>query len=124
MELARRLEATGTWGHSENYTNLTPAGVSVLTANPGLAKTNLRRHTSQSSGHLVAAAHSIFYWPWLRTASNAVQTIVYCAVEETLEDQTGLYYEDCSIALPSEDSESSANALQLWNLTERLVGIS
>ena len=32
--------------------------------------------------------------------------------------------QNCSIALPSEDAESSANALQLWKLTERIVGTS
>ena len=75
------------------------------------------RYTRQSSGQIVAAVQSIFYWPWLRTAQNGVQvreggwwedlikrrkiistlyvtqTIIYCAVEESLEDQTGLYYE-------------------------------
>ena len=72
----------------------------------------LPRYTRQSSGQIVAAVQSIFYWPWLRTAQNGVQvregeggyldwkmvstltqTIVYCAVEESIEDQTGLYYE-------------------------------
>ena len=95
-----------------------------MTANPGQSNTNLGRHRREDRRDFLAAAHNLFTWPWLRTANNAVQTIIYCAVDESLEDQTGLYYENCSIALPSPDSESSANALHLWKLTERLVGIS
>ena len=93
-----------------------------MTANPGLTNTQLGRHRRQDS--IMAAATTFFHWPWLRTPNNGVQTILYCALDENLEDQTGLYYENCSIALPSPDSESAANGLQLWRVTERLVGIS
>lgn len=108
-ELARRLEGTG---------------VNVYTANPGSSSTSLGRYTRQSSGILMAGLLSIFYWPWLRSPNNAAQTLLHCALEESLEDQTGLYYEDCSIAVPSFDAENVGDALELWKLTERAVGLS
>ena len=73
------------------------------------------------------------------------QTLLHCALEESLEDQTGMYYEvsnffwntlyhvkmdtlyllqDCSIAVPSFDAENVGDALELWKMTERVVGLS
>lgn len=78
VELARKLESTG---------------VNVYAANPGLSHTNIGRHVRQTSGIMMAIVQSIFYWPMLRSPNNAAQTILYCAIDETLDDQTGFYYE-------------------------------
>lgn len=109
LELSRRLETTG---------------VNVYTANPGLSNTRLGRYVRESSGLLVSSLQALFYWPLLRPPNNAAQTILFCAIDETLDDQTGFYYEDCAISHASEEAESLASAEVLWRLTERELGIS
>jgi len=111
MELAHKLEATA-------------SGVNVYIANPGLSRTNLGRYLRQTSGIFMSTFQSLFYWPLLRSPNNAVQTILFCAIDETLDDQTGYYYENCCIGQPSEDAENQENASELWRITEREIGLS
>ena len=96
----------------------------MYTANPGLSNTSLRRHVRATSGVIMSTLQSWFYSPLLRTPSNAAQTIIFCAIDESLTDQTGYYYENCALAEPSEQSSSLFNAQELWKLTERHLGIS
>lgn len=107
-ELARRLEGSG---------------VSVYCVNPGPCNTSLGRYTRETSGIFLDLFYKAFYWPFLRKPKNGAQTVIYCAVEESIKEHTGLYYEDCREGVPSEEAFSYSAAQSLWTSTESMLGL-
>ena len=45
-----------------------------------------------------------------RSAENAIQTLVYCATEPTLRDQSGEYYSECAQTLTTDKAMDMADA--------------
>ncbi len=60
--------------------------------------------------------------PWLRSAENSCQTIVYCATDSNLAEQSGLYYSDCLVHLTSSRGSNMEDAYKLWEMSERMAG--
>ena len=45
-----------------------------------------------------------------RSPENGIQTVVHCATEPTLTEQSGFYYSDCSVQLTSEKGSDMDDA--------------
>jgi NAD(P)-dependent dehydrogenase (short-subunit alcohol dehydrogenase family) len=72
-ELAKRL------GKNSN--------IKVYCLHPGIIRTDLWRHSKSNA--LLSFISKIFFI----NAELGAQTTLYCALEESLENETGLYYE-------------------------------
>ena len=59
-----------------------------------------------------------------RSPENGIQTVVHCATEPTLTEQSGFYYSDCAVQLTSENGSNMDDAYRLWELSERMAGLT
>jgi len=99
------------------------SGVTVYSLHPGVINTDLGRHIKDTFG----AIGSMFFWiakPFIRTVESGAQTSIYCAVEESIRDDSGKYYSDCREVRPSEKARSVEDAKRLWEVSEQLTGLS
>lgn len=52
------------------------------------------------------------------------QTTLYCALQEGLEPLSGRYFSSCALQNVSADGRDDALARKLWEVSERLCGLS
>ncbi len=62
--------------------------------------------------------------PFLLTASEGARTSVYLASSPEVAGVTGEYFAKCKVTQPSGRARDDASARRLWELSERLCGIS
>ena len=96
--------------------------VSVYSLHPGVIYTNLYREFDQQYGLLVKIGCA-FVWPFLKSSKEGAQTTIYCATEESLAPETGKYYCDCAEKYPSPHALDKDTAAELWEMSEKLVGL-
>jgi len=86
-----------------------------------MVRTNIGRHVPLFTWFLPVL------WPlwWLltKTPYNGCQTVLYCAVSEELEAESGNYYANCAEKAWSKISLDDATATKLWSVSEALTGI-
>ncbi len=67
-------------------------------------------------------------WPLVYLCSKSpiegAQTTIYCAVEESLSEESGHYYSDCARADPAPQAKDDDDARRLWKVSEQAVGIA
>ncbi|XP_029979694.1 retinol dehydrogenase 12, like [Sphaeramia orbicularis] len=102
--LAKRLEGTG---------------VTTYSLHPGVVQTDLWRHLSGPQ-QLVMKIVS----PFTKNSTQGAQTSIYCAVEPTLEKESGGYYSDCAPADCSAAGKNDETAQKLWELSCQLLSIT
>ncbi|XP_023127127.2 retinol dehydrogenase 12-like [Amphiprion ocellaris] len=102
--LAKRLEGTG---------------VTCYALHPGAVKTDLQRHVSGPM-YLIM----MFIRPFFKTAVQGAQTTIYCAVEPSLENETGQYYGDCARTSCCDAGKDDDLAQKLWELSCRMLNIT
>ncbi|XP_076879177.1 retinol dehydrogenase 11 [Brachyhypopomus gauderio] len=106
-ELAARLKGTG---------------VSVYSLHPGVVYTELGRHFFPTMALwmkiLLRCLRIFFKTPW-----EGAQTTIYCAVDENIQDSTGLYYSDCAPKEEAPAAKSDSAACRLWDLSASMVGL-
>ncbi len=110
-ELARRLKGTG---------------VTCYALHPGVVMTELSRHVEDLFGPAKILFNTIFLpitTYVLKTAKDGAQTSIYCAVDPTLNDETGKYYADCAEIQPTRYAQDDVMAKKLWDLSEKVVGL-
>ncbi|XP_049291578.1 retinol dehydrogenase 12-like isoform X2 [Anopheles funestus] len=95
-------------------------GVNTYALHPGAINTELMRHLNPC---LRTMAKPVF-WVFFKTPKSGAQTTLYCAMEPTIASQTGLYYSDCKQKEPEPHAKDDTMAEWLWNLSERLTGLS
>ncbi|KAM4602543.1 retinol dehydrogenase 13 isoform 2-T2 [Polymixia lowei] len=106
-ELAARLQGTG---------------VTTYSLHPGVIRTELGRYLFPT----LALWKRIVAQPLLmliKTPWEGAQTTIYCAVEESLENVTGLYYCDCVSKEPAPQALDDITARKLWDLSASMVGL-
>ena len=59
-----------------------------------------------------------------RSPEHGIQTIIHCATEENLIEQSGFYYSDCAVQLTSENGSNMDDAYRLWEMSERMAGLT
>ncbi|XP_037550000.1 retinol dehydrogenase 12, like [Nematolebias whitei] len=102
--LAKRLEGTG---------------VTTYSLHPGVVQTDLWRHLSSPERFFIKIAK-----PFTKNSVQGAQTTIYCAVEPSLEKESGGYYSDCAPANCSAAGKNDELAQKLWELSCRLLSIS
>jgi len=98
-ELAKKLKGTG---------------VTTYSLHPGAVRTDLQRHHN-IWGSIIS--------PFMKTPVQGAQTTIYCAVNEELAEESGLYYSDCKAVEPSRKAKDDAVAKKLWDISCELVKI-
>jgi len=99
------------------------SGVTAYSLHPGVVATDLGRHLGDTYGCIGGCIMACIR-PLLKTAENGAQTSIFCAVDETIADQSGRYYSDCKEKRPKPQAENMEDAKRLWELSEQLTGIS
>ncbi len=110
-ELARRLEGTG---------------VTCYSLHPGVVFTEIARHVEESyipfKDFLKTILFPVISY-FLKSPKEGSQTTIHCAVEPTLNNESGKYYADCAESQPTKYAQDDVMAKKLWDLSERIVGI-
>ncbi|XP_012260859.2 retinol dehydrogenase 12-like [Athalia rosae] len=105
-ELAKRTENTG---------------VSVYSVCPGFTYTGLFRNVKRSWFHYVLFSPVALMF--LRTANQGAQTVLHCATEQSLENESGCIYRDCKIYEPKKKLDPEI-ADRLWSVSNELINVS
>ncbi|KAF7666416.1 hypothetical protein LDENG_00108320 [Lucifuga dentata] len=107
----------------ELATRLQGTGVTVYSLHPGVIRTELGRHL----------VHTLALWQWIiailvsalvKTPREGAQTTIYCAVDESLANVSGLYYSDCAPKTAAPQAQDDATAKKLWELSASMVGLA
>ncbi|KAM6979552.1 retinol dehydrogenase 13 [Aplochiton taeniatus] len=107
-ELAARLQGTG---------------VTVYSLHPGVIRTELGRHFFPTIALwkriLAVPLMMLIKSPW-----EGAQTTIYCAVDESEANASGLYYSDCAPKEAAPQACDDEAARKLWELSADMVGLS
>ena len=111
-ELAKRLEGTR---------------VTASALHPGIVATELGRYMSETFG----AAFWLIFCPLApifsivnKTPWQGAQTNIYCAVADELDNVSGRYFSDCKEKQLLPHACNEADALRLWQISEKLTRLS
>ncbi|XP_029959483.1 retinol dehydrogenase 13 [Salarias fasciatus] len=107
-ELAARLQGTG---------------VTVYSLHPGVIRTELGRHLLPTLPFWQRAI-LIPGMILIKNPREGAQTSIYCAVDESLANVSGLYYSDCAPKTAAPQALDDAAAKKLWDLSASMVGLA
>lgn len=107
-ELAKRLQGTG---------------VTTYSLHPGVIRTELGRHLFPTLSFLLKII-VIPFMMLIKSPWEGAQTTIYCAVEESIANDSGLYYSDCAAKTPAPQAQDDAAAKKLWDLSASMVGLA
>lgn len=110
MELSKRLSGTS---------------VTAYSLHPGVVKSELARHVVDW------IPLSFIFLPIFqfvvnfvsKTTEHGAQTSIYCAVDESLANVSGLYYRDCAQEPLEKFAQDEEAAKRLWELSVKAVGL-
>ena len=58
-----------------------------------------------------------------KTPFYGAQTTLYCALDDAIECESGMYYSDCVQKSPSAAALNKEDQKKLWTISEEMVGI-
>ena len=96
-------------------------GIHVYCLHPGLINSELWRHHKQK-GSLSEFLLAPFEY-LMKTTFLGAQTTLYCALEPSIVNDTGLYYSDCAEANPSPVALIESDQKRMWQISEETVGL-
>ena len=99
-----------------------PNEVSVYSLHPGVVRTDLGRHIEKKMGVFSYLMWGLL-WPFIKNPAQGAQTTIYCAVDEDIKGQTGLYYSDCAVKETAPQGLDDVTAEKLWTLSTKLVNL-
>ncbi|KAG8184742.1 hypothetical protein JTE90_019341 [Oedothorax gibbosus] len=105
-ELAKKLKGTG---------------VTTYCLHPGAVHTGLGQHLGSSIGQFIGHVYHGCSKVFFKSPKIGAQTTIYCAVEESLATESGLYYCDCTVIQPSARALDDNLAKKLWEVSESLI---
>ncbi|XP_057703386.1 retinol dehydrogenase 12 isoform X1 [Corythoichthys intestinalis] len=105
-ELAIRLKGTG---------------VNTYCLHPGVVRTELARHLFPTS--LWKNPLLLPFLLMIKNPQEGAQTSIFCAVDESLANSSGLYYSDCALKTPAPAAMDDNTAKRLWALSSSMVGL-
>ena len=59
----------------------------------------------------------------IKTPFYGAQTTLYCALDDAIECESGMYYSDCARKAPSAVALIKEDQKKLWTISENMVGI-
>ncbi|TRY95283.1 hypothetical protein DNTS_006740 [Danionella cerebrum] len=98
-------------------------GVTTYALHPGVIHTELGRHLMGEMALWKKVLVLPFYF-LLKTPWQGAQTTIYCAVDESLQNSSGLYYSDCARKDTAPQGRDDAAARRLWDLSASMVGLA
>ncbi|CAF90897.1 unnamed protein product, partial [Tetraodon nigroviridis] len=104
-ELANRLEGTA---------------VTCYSLHPGLVYSDLGRSLSVWLQLLLLPLAKLFF----ADAEGGSQTVLHCALREGIEPLSGRYFSSCALQQVGAPGRDDAVAKKLWEVSERLTGLS
>jgi len=97
---------------------LADSGVTTYSLHPGVIVTDLGRHS------LLIKVFYVLLGPLLcKSVEQGAQTTIHCAVQEGLEEKSGLYFSDCDVMESSKLSHDGGMAKKLWEVSEEMTGV-
>lgn len=96
------------------------SGINVYMVCPGFTYTGLFRHVKRSWFHYIIFSPVALMF--LRTANQGAQTVLHCAIEPSLHNETGHIYRDCKLYVSKKELDPDV-ALRLWNVSAKLTGL-
>lgn len=102
--LTKRLEGTG---------------VTTYCLHPGVVQTDLWQHLNGPQRCVMKMVS-----PFTKNPAQGAQTSIYCAVEPSLENESGRYYSDCARANCSAKAQDDNMAQKLWELSCEKLNIT
>ncbi|XP_016118426.1 retinol dehydrogenase 14-like [Sinocyclocheilus grahami] len=97
--------------------------VTTNALHPGVIHTELGRHLLPS----LPLWKRLLFLPlffFVKTPWQGAQTTIYCAVNESLQNTSGLYYSDCAPKEAAPQGRDDAAARRLWDLSASMVGLA
>ncbi|XP_053501298.1 dehydrogenase/reductase SDR family member 13 [Ictalurus furcatus] len=104
-ELAKRLKGTN---------------VTCYSVHPGIVKTELSRHVSLWQKAFIEPVS----WLLFLDPKTGAQTTLHCALQEGIEPLSGRYFSCCAVQELSAKARDSSVAKKLWDVSEKLCGLS
>ncbi|XP_023678819.1 dehydrogenase/reductase SDR family member 13-like isoform X1 [Paramormyrops kingsleyae] len=104
-ELAKRLEGTN---------------VTCYSLHPGAINSELSRYSSPFLKVLLMPITLLFF----KDTKAGAQTTLHCALQEDLEPLSGRYFSNCAMKKVGAKARDDAVARKLWEVSERLCGLS
>ncbi|CAG2171504.1 unnamed protein product [Oppiella nova] len=102
-ELAKRLDKTN---------------INTYSLHPGVIQTDIQRHSKSGDKANVGIVDRYFSL----TPSMGSQTTLYCALDESLDNESGFYYDNCRrVDRMVAEARDDSMARQLWDLSCDLV---
>ena len=99
-------------------------GIVTYVLHPGTVNTNIAFNFVESVP-LLAWIMLKCLWPlfllFAKTPKEGAQTIIYCAVEDSIANESGHYYLDCKKGSLKAIGRDDDTAEKLWDLSEKLV---
>ncbi|XP_067217070.1 retinol dehydrogenase 12-like [Linepithema humile] len=96
-------------------------GINVYALHPGLIPTEISRYSGDTFFYGADKLFNCFTWMFFKNVMQGAQTTIYCAVDEKVGEETGLYYSDCSHAMTYSKAMNADYSKKLWDTSCRLL---
>ncbi|XP_063991055.1 retinol dehydrogenase 13-like [Diachasmimorpha longicaudata] len=103
-ELAKKLKGTG---------------VTVNAVHPGIVDTELMRHMSFTKSFFAGITIKPFFTLLLKSPKQGARTVLYAALNPSLDDVTGAYFSNCQQIEESENAKDEKMADWLWQTSAK-----
>ncbi|XP_011689561.1 PREDICTED: retinol dehydrogenase 12-like isoform X2 [Wasmannia auropunctata] len=96
-------------------------GINVYSLHPGFISTRVSRYASSTIFPCATLCYNMFAQLMYKNAEQGAQTTIYCAVDEEVANETGLYYSNCRVATTYRKANNHEYPEKLWNVSCRLL---
>ncbi|KAL1488064.1 hypothetical protein ABEB36_015432 [Hypothenemus hampei] len=94
-------------------------GVTVNSVHPGIADTEIVRYMGFSNSNLAYVIFKPLTWPFIKTAKQACQTVIYLALDPDVTNVTGKYFCNYKEEELSGDAVDAKLSKWLWRVSEK-----
>lgn len=109
IELAQQLEGTD---------------VTVNCVNPGVVNTSLHRHMPFRNHSFIKVCFAPFVWYLFKKPEDGINSMLFCALEDSIEQTTGKYFMECALTDWSEAVENEEVRKKLWEESLKWTKVS
>jgi retinol dehydrogenase-12 len=98
--------------------------IKAFSVSPGVVLTNLGQHSIRNFSFFQKMAYVLFYpliWFFMKTPSQGSQTVIFCAVEDNLEQDDNKLFRNLQKIDLHPVGKNKDDAVRLWNLSEEFV---
>lgn len=124
----RRYKMMDAYGHSKLANILHARGINdrsegriqAVAVHPGIVATSF----GGRGGSLIVRAGTKFGKPWMRSAQEGADTMVWLATVPELDTSDGIYFSDRAVESSTRWAKDQDQADRLWAASESLVGLA